>query len=152
MLKVRSIWSRQSIETLVKECPREKSLEILYYSKGFLGGAMVKNLPASVKDTRDMDLIPGWGRYPGGGNSSKLQYSCLEKSTDKRSLAGYSPWGSNESDMNGQLSTCYSKLQNTVKESNSFSFDKKKDLLREPLGNEMVLLSEEMNSTVPRHI
>ena len=61
-------------------------------------------------------------------------------------------WGSNESDLNGQLSTCYSKLQNTVKESNSFSFDKKKDLLREPLGNEMVLLSEEMNSTVPRHI
>ena len=78
VLKVRSIWSRQSIETIVKECPREKSLEILYYSKGFLGGAVVKNLPASVKDTRDMDLIPGWGRYPGGGNGSTFQYSCLE--------------------------------------------------------------------------
>ena len=90
MLKVRSIWSRQSIETVVKECPGEKSLEILYYSKGFLGGAVVENLPSSVKDTGDMDLIPGWGRYPGGGNGSTLQY-CLENSTDKRSLAGYSP-------------------------------------------------------------
>ena len=110
MLKVRSIWSRQSIETIVKECPGEKSLEILYYSKGFSGGTVVKNLPASVEDTGDMDSIPGSGRYPGGGNASTRQYSCLENSTDKRSLAGYSPLGSNESDMNEQLSTYYAKV------------------------------------------
>ena len=28
---------------------------------------VVKNLPASVGDTRDMGLIPGSGRSPGGG-------------------------------------------------------------------------------------
>ena len=31
-----------------------------------------------------MDSIPGSGRFPGGGNSSPLQYSCLEKSMDQR--------------------------------------------------------------------
>ena len=29
-----------------------------------------------------MDLIPEWGRSRGGGNSSPLQYSCLENSMD----------------------------------------------------------------------
>ena len=110
VLKVRSIWSRQSIETIVKECPGEKSLEILYYSKGFSGGTVVKNLPASVEDTGDMDSILGSRRYAGGRNGSTRQYSCLENSTDKRSLAGYSPSGSNESDMNEQMSTYYAKV------------------------------------------
>ena len=40
-----------------------------------------------------MVLIPGWGRYPGGGHSNPLQYSCL--GNPKRSLVGYSPWGHN---------------------------------------------------------
>ena len=39
---------------------------------------MVKNLPAHTGDARDMDLIPGLGRFPGGGNGNLLQYSCLE--------------------------------------------------------------------------
>ena len=28
-------------------------------------------------------MIPGWERYPGGGNGNPLQYSCLEKPTDR---------------------------------------------------------------------
>ena len=52
---------------------------------------MVKNPPASEKDTRDMDLIPGLGRSPGGGNGNPLQYSCLENPHGQRSLAGYGP-------------------------------------------------------------
>ena len=44
---------------------------------------MVKNLPANVVDARDMSLIPGSGRSPGGGNGSPLQYSCLENSTNR---------------------------------------------------------------------
>ena len=47
---------------------------------GFLGGSEVKNLPANSGDT---DLIPGLGRYPGGGNGNPLQYSCLENSMDR---------------------------------------------------------------------
>ena len=39
---------------------------------------MVKNPPASVGNVRDAGLIPGLGRSPAVGNSSLLQYSCLE--------------------------------------------------------------------------
>ena len=38
----------------------------------------VKNLLGSAGDLRDVGLIPGWGRSPGGGNGNRLQYSCLE--------------------------------------------------------------------------
>ena len=43
----------------------------------FPGGGVVKNPSANAGDTRDAGLIPGWGRYPGGGNGNSLQYSCL---------------------------------------------------------------------------
>ena len=44
---------------------------------------MVKNLPASEGDLRDMGLIPGSGRSPGGGHGNPLQYSCLENPLDR---------------------------------------------------------------------
>ena len=47
--------------------------------RGFPGGA--KNLPANAGD---VDLIPGLGRSPGGGNGNPLQYSCLENSMNRR--------------------------------------------------------------------
>ena len=31
------------------------------------GGSVVKSLPANAGDTRDVDSILGWGRYPRGG-------------------------------------------------------------------------------------
>ena len=34
---------------------------------------VVKNLPAKVGDIRDMGLIPGSGRAPGGGHGNSLQ-------------------------------------------------------------------------------
>ena len=39
---------------------------------------VVKNLPASAGDVRDMGSVPGLGRFPGGGHGNPLQYSCLE--------------------------------------------------------------------------
>ena len=45
---------------------------------GFPGVSVVKNLPASARDARDLGSIPGSGRTLGGGNCSPLQYSCLE--------------------------------------------------------------------------
>ena len=45
---------------------------------------LVKNLPANVKDTRDVGSIPELGRSPGGRNSNPLQYSSLENPTDRR--------------------------------------------------------------------
>ena len=43
---------------------------------------MVKNPPASAGDIRDLGLIPGSGRCPGGSYGNTLQYSCLENSMD----------------------------------------------------------------------
>ena len=38
---------------------------------------MVKNLPVSAGDIRDMGLIPGLGRSPGGGHSNPVvMYGC----------------------------------------------------------------------------
>ena len=44
---------------------------------------VVKNLPANAGDIRDVGLIPGSGRSPGGGHGNALQYSCLENPMDK---------------------------------------------------------------------
>ena len=44
---------------------------------------MVKNPHASTGDERDVGLIPGSGRFPGGENGNPLQCSCLEKSMDR---------------------------------------------------------------------
>ena len=49
----------------------------------FTGGSVVKNLPVSTGDTRDVGLILGLGRYPGEGNGNPVQYSCLENSMDR---------------------------------------------------------------------
>ena len=57
----------------------------IWYSTrlGFSGGAVIKNSPADVGDTRDMCSVPGSGRAPGEGNDNPLQYSCLENSMDR---------------------------------------------------------------------
>ena len=55
---------------------------------GDMGGAsqmalVVKNPPANAGDIRDMSLIPGSGRSPGGGHGNPLQYSFLGNSMDR---------------------------------------------------------------------
>ena len=55
----------------------------------FLGGSVVKNLPAQAED---VGFIPRSGRFPGEGNGNPFQNSCLPgKSYGQRSMAGYSP-------------------------------------------------------------
>ena len=44
---------------------------------------VVKNPHANAGDIRDMSLLPGSGRSPGGGHSNPLQYSCLESPMDR---------------------------------------------------------------------
>ena len=39
---------------------------------------VVKNPPANARDIRDVGLIPGLKRSPGGEHGNPLQYSCLE--------------------------------------------------------------------------
>ena len=50
---------------------------------GFPGSTVVKNLPASPGDAKDMGLISELGRSSGVGNGNPLQYSCLENSMDR---------------------------------------------------------------------
>ena len=40
---------------------------------------MVKNPPANEEDRRNVGSNPGLEKYPGGGHSNPLQYSCLEE-------------------------------------------------------------------------
>ena len=47
---------------------------------------VVKNLPTSVGDAREVGLIPKWGRFPGVGNGNPLQYSCLGNPMGREAL------------------------------------------------------------------
>ena len=58
----------------------EKEKMSVYIYTDLPGGAMVKNSPASAGDESS---IPLSGRAPGEGNDNLLQYSCLEKPTDR---------------------------------------------------------------------
>ena len=60
---------------------------------------MAKNPPANAGDERDVNLIPGSERSPGGGHGIPLQYSYLENPHGQKSLVGYGLWGHKESDM-----------------------------------------------------
>ena len=44
---------------------------------------MVKNLPASAGDARDVGSVSGSGRFPGGRHGNPVQDSCLENSMDR---------------------------------------------------------------------
>ena len=64
--------------------------------RGFPGSSVGKE---SACNAGDSGSIPGLGRFSRGGHGNPLQYSCLENPHGQRSLEGYSPWDSKESDM-----------------------------------------------------
>ena len=105
--------------TLVIDRPRLTCfVGFFFFNQHFLTGGgvsqlalVVKNLPVNAADAGDLGSIPRLGRSPGGGNDNPLQYSCLEKSHGQRILAGYSPWGHEESDtVEHLLLFCFFKL------------------------------------------
>ena len=59
---------------------------------------IIKNSPANSENERDSGFIPGQVRSSEVGNGNSLQCSCLENSIDRGVLAGYGPWGRQESD------------------------------------------------------
>ena len=69
---------------------------------GFPGGSDGKE---SACNMRDLDLMPGVERSPGGEHGNPPQFSCLENPHRQRSLAGYSPQGLKESDTTELLNT-----------------------------------------------
>ena len=56
------------------------NFELMPASKLTLG---VKNPTADAGDLREVGLMPGLGRSPGGGHGNPLQNACLEKPMDR---------------------------------------------------------------------
>ena len=75
---------------------------------GFPGGSEVKACACSLGD---LGSIPGLGRFPGEGNGSPLQYSCLENPMNRGACVGYTPQGSKELDTTEQLHFTFNNLQ-----------------------------------------
>ena len=69
---------------------------------GFPGSSVGKESACNVGD---LGSILGLGRFPRGGHSKPIQYSCLENPHGQKSLVGYSAWGLKELDMTEWLST-----------------------------------------------
>ena len=74
----------------------------------------VKNLPAKAGNVKDMNSIPGLGRFPRGDHGNPLPYSCLENPCGWRSLASYSSWSHKELDTTEWLSTAHSTTQKLI--------------------------------------
>ena len=49
----------------------------------FASGSVVRNALVNAGISGFTGLIPGSGRYPGGGNDNPLQYLCLENPMDR---------------------------------------------------------------------
>ena len=47
------------------------------------GALVVKNVSANVGDLKNLGLIPGSGRFPGGGHGNFSSILCLEKPIDR---------------------------------------------------------------------
>ena len=75
----------RSLQTIIREVAKSLSntTEQLTLPWVFQMAPVVKNLPASAGDMRDMGSIPGLGRSLGEGHSNPLQYSCLENPMDR---------------------------------------------------------------------
>ena len=80
----------------IPEKPNDPSFKLKskYVSMASQVALVVKNLPANAGDARDTSLIPGLGRSPGKGNGQPTPEFLPGKCHGQRSLAGYSPWGS----------------------------------------------------------
>ena len=51
--------------------------------KGFPSGSVGKVSTYNAQDAGDVNLIPGSGRFTGGGHGNPFQYSCLENFMDR---------------------------------------------------------------------
>ena len=74
----------QDLSLIIKQGKKEISISDLVNVPGASQVSLgVKNSPANAGDIRDVGLIPGSGRCPGGGHGNPLQYSCLENPMDR---------------------------------------------------------------------
>ena len=99
---------------------------------------MVKNLPASAGDVRDVGSIPRLGRHPGGGFGNPLQYSSWRISWAEEQA------GRKESDMTEQLSTTDSEYLLFSSNFNSFQEGNTLHLLNKNASSEMIYLQNQL--------
>ena len=71
---------------------------------------VVKNLPVNARDTRDVGLMPGSGRFPWKRVWQSIPVFLPGKSHRQRSLVGYSPWSHKELDMTELLNNNKTKI------------------------------------------
>ena len=67
----------------IKPCKHFEFLSLVWAKWASQLVLVVKSWPANAGDLRDAGLIPGSGRFPGGGNGKLLQYSCLKNPMEK---------------------------------------------------------------------
>ena len=102
---------------------------------------MVKNPPTNMDDVRDVGLIPGLGRSPGGGHGNPLQYSCLENLMDRGSWQTTVHRVANSQTKLKQLSMCAVWQQTLLTTSLSFPTQKLHAQLRDHLLCDKLLTS-----------
>ena len=76
-----------------------------------LAAQRIKSLPA-MKETQVRSLCRE--KSPGEESGNPLRYSCLKDPRGQRGLAGYSPWGREESDTTARLHVCVFKVSSQV--------------------------------------
>ena len=77
---------------------------MLVTKRGFTGGNSGKESTCQSRKHRDTGSITGSGRSPGVGNSTPLQYSCLENSMGKGAWWA-TVHGATKSDVTERLNT-----------------------------------------------
>ena len=75
-----------------------------------LAAQRIKSLPAMETQVRSL----GREKSPGEESGNPLRYSCLKDPRGQRGLAGYSPWGREESDTTARLHVCVFKVSSQV--------------------------------------
>ena len=87
IVQLQADWAHTDSAYIALLVPRTMVIIMVGYMNdglpSFTGGAVVKKLPASAADIRDIGSVPGPGRSLGGGHCNPLQYSCLENPMDK---------------------------------------------------------------------
>ena len=76
-------WLLVSPKLSIKSSNGDATWKNVGLNLGFPGGASSKGSTCHTGDLKDLGLIPGSGRSPGGGHGNPLQYSGLENPMDR---------------------------------------------------------------------
>ena len=81
--QIEGFWKSSDTEYWSTELEYNRKKINMTITGGFPDCTEIKTSPASAGNTGDMGSIQRKGRSSGDGSGNPLQYSCLEKSTDR---------------------------------------------------------------------